>query len=67
MTALKKAEDGRGYILRGYETEGQSGAVRLRIDLPFQNALSSDLAERQGSLLALNMGSFSLSASPFSS
>ena len=65
VTALKKAEDGRGYILRGHETEGQPGTVRLHLDLPFQDASFTDLAERQAQPAHLEQGTIQFECKPF--
>ena len=65
VTALKKAEDGRGYILRGHETEGQSGTVRLHLDLPFHNASFADLAERPTQPAQFDQGTLQFECKPF--
>jgi alpha-mannosidase len=65
VTALKRAEDGRGFILRGHETEGQPGAVRLHIDLPFQDAWFADLAERQEQRAHIEQGVIQFECKPF--
>jgi alpha-mannosidase len=65
VTALKKAENGQGYILRGHETEGQTGAVRLRLDLPFQDAWFTNLAERQEQRAQIQQGIIQFECKPF--
>jgi alpha-mannosidase len=65
VTALKRAEDGRGYILRGHETEGQPGTVRLHVNLPFQDAWFADLAERQGQRAHMEGGIIQFECKPF--
>jgi alpha-mannosidase len=65
VTALKKAQDGRGYILRGYETEGQPETVRLRLDLPFQNAAFVNLVERGEKPAHLEQGIIQFECKPF--
>jgi len=46
VTALKKAEDGSGFVLRGYETHNQRETVRLDVKLPVTEAQPVDLLER---------------------
>jgi alpha-mannosidase len=65
VTALKQAEDGRGYILRGHETEGRPGAVRLRLDLPFQNAAFVNLVERGEKPAHMEKGIIQFECKPF--
>jgi alpha-mannosidase len=65
VTALKRAEDSRVYILRGHETEGQQGVVRLHIDLPFRDAWFADLAERQEQRVHIEQGVIQFECKPF--
>jgi alpha-mannosidase len=65
VTALKKAEDSHGYILRGHETKGEAGPVRLRVDLPFRDASFADLAERQEQPAHIEQGIIQFECKPF--
>ncbi|MEN6601643.1 MAG: glycoside hydrolase family 38 C-terminal domain-containing protein, partial [Bryobacteraceae bacterium] len=51
ITALKRAEDGEGFILRGHEVYGTDGRVRLRLGFPVARAWLSDLIEHIGTEL----------------
>jgi alpha-mannosidase len=46
VTALKKAEDGEGYIVRFYEWAGKSGEVHLQFSIPVQSASEANLMEK---------------------
>ena len=47
ITAFKKAENGKGFIIRGYETRGTDEEVQLKLFLPqFQSGEFTDLLER---------------------
>jgi len=65
VTALKKTQDGRGYILHGCETAGQSGMVRLHLDLPFREASLADLIERPGQRVQIDHGTLQFECKPF--
>ena len=57
LQALKKAEDGRGYIARLYETEGESGSVKLTgLPMRIKKAYLTDLVERDLSELQIEEG-----------
>ncbi|MGH7979930.1 MAG: glycoside hydrolase family 38 C-terminal domain-containing protein, partial [Limisphaerales bacterium] len=45
VTALKKAEDGNGYILRFYEADGQDTRARIHFDEPMR-VTETDILER---------------------
>src|SRR6201999_4554347 len=47
ITALKKAETGDEFILRGHETLGTDSTVRLKLSLPVKSVWSADLLEKQ--------------------
>jgi len=66
MTALKRAEDGDGFILRVIETEGK--ATEAAVTLPFlqiTEAVETDLVERDRQPLACQPHSVSISVLPF--
>jgi alpha-mannosidase len=46
VTALKRSEDGKSWILRGHETMGGSSQVVLDLDRAPRQAWLSDLTER---------------------
>ena len=56
VTALKKAEHGDEFILRGHETQGKAGRVRLHIELPVQQAWIADLLEQPGKEVPVHQG-----------
>ena len=45
VSALKRAEDGNGYILRFYEADGQDTEARIKFDQPMQ-VTETDILER---------------------
>ncbi|HEV2319045.1 MAG TPA: glycosyl hydrolase-related protein, partial [Verrucomicrobiae bacterium] len=45
VTALKRAEDGKGYILRFYEADGQNTRARIDFDQPMRVS-ATDILER---------------------
>ena len=66
LTALKRAEDGRGIIVRLVETEGRN--VRAKITLPFLNlaqAHRTDLVEEDQEVLPLIADSVEATVEPF--
>jgi alpha-mannosidase len=65
VTALKRAEDGAGFILRGHEVFGTDGRVRLRFGLPIARAWLSDLMERTYMEIALRDSAVEFPAPPF--
>lgn len=65
VTALKKAEQGGDLILRGHESEGRAGRVRLRLELPVQQARRADLLEEPGEELVLDNGRIEFDCQPF--
>jgi len=66
ITALKRAEDGEGFILRGHEAYGVGGRVRLRLGFPVARAWLSDLVERAGAELPVRGNAIEFPAPPFS-
>lgn len=65
VTALKKAEHGEDFILRGQETQGKSGKVRLRVGIPIRQAWRADLLESPGEELALEHEGIEFECHPF--
>jgi alpha-mannosidase len=65
VTALKRAEDGAGFILRGHEALGGAGQVRLRLGFPVTRAWLSDLMERTGAEVVVRDGAIEFPAQPF--
>lgn len=65
VTALKKAEQSDEFILRGHETQGKAGLVRLQVGLPVQQAWFADLLERPGHETAVVRGSIAFDCQPF--
>jgi alpha-mannosidase len=46
VETVKRADDGEGFVLRGYEALGAARTVRLETALPFARATRTDLLER---------------------
>lgn len=65
VTALKLAEDGAGFILRGHEALGGAGQVRLRLGFPVTRVWLSDLMECTGAEVAVRNGVIEFPAPPF--
>jgi len=54
VTALKRAEDGEGWILRGYETRGEAHAVGIRLPRLIQRVRKASLLEEAEETLPLH-------------
>ena len=65
VTALKRAEDGAGLVLRGHEVSGAGGRVRLRFGFPIARAWLSSLMEHTGAQLMVRGGAVEFPAPPF--
>jgi alpha-mannosidase len=65
VTALKRAEDGAGFVLRGHEVFGIGGRVRLRFGVPIARAWLSDLLERKGAEIGVRDSAAEFPAPPF--
>lgn len=65
ITALKQAENGDGFILRGHETQGKEGPVKLTFALPLEAASSTDLLEHAEKTLEIHGDSVELNCHPF--
>ena len=65
VTALKKAEKGDEFILRGHETMGTDSAVRLKFSLPVKGAWNADLLEQRGQSVPVQDGEIKLNCRPF--
>lgn len=65
VTALKKAEQGDDFILRGHEIRGETGTVRLHIELPAREAWAADLLEQPRQKLEIHGGDISFDCKPF--
>ncbi len=46
LTALKKAEDGKDVILRGYEAQGRDSEIKIYLDFPVGEAWKVNLLEK---------------------
>ena len=62
-TALKPADDGRGVILRLWETAGAKGSLSLRVS-GYQRLTRTDLLERDEEALAASAGAVELMTRP---
>ena len=53
LDTIKRAEDGDAVVLRLYEAHGARGTARVRLGLPFAEALRANLLEDPGAPLAV--------------
>jgi alpha-mannosidase len=65
VTAFKRSEDGKAWILRGHETNGQRGRVRLTFDRPVRDVWMSDLTEKPLRAVSLTKGTLQFPCEPF--
>lgn len=65
IRTVKRAEDGQGYIVRGYESLGRRAKVRLSFGTPVSKVEFCDLMENAQRELTVEDGTVSLTASPF--
>ena len=64
LTAIKRAEDGRGLIVRGYETRGQAHGVTIRLPREVRNVQRANLLEEPGEALPVSRGRVSVDCRP---
>jgi alpha-mannosidase len=64
LTAIKRAEDGRGLIVRGYETKGQSHRVTMRLPREVRRVQRTNLLEEPGEALPVSRGRVSFPCRP---
>jgi alpha-mannosidase len=65
ITALKKAEKGDEFILRGHETMGTESTVRLKLSVPVKSAWTADLLEQRLQPVPIQDGEIKLTCRPF--
>jgi alpha-mannosidase len=65
VLALKKAEDGDDLIVRGCETRGTRGSVRLHFEFPIQQAWFADLLEHPLRPIQIGHDTIEFEADPF--
>ncbi len=65
VTALKKAEQGDGVILRGCEIRGRKSKVRLHFEFPIQQAWLADLLEHPLKPIQTRQDAIEFDADPF--
>jgi alpha-mannosidase len=65
IEAVKRAEDGRGVIVRMYESHGTSTSARLRPPAEFESAELTDLMERRLRRLRVGTRGIALEFGPF--
>ena len=65
IEAVKRAEDGRGIIVRVYEAHGSRARAKLRYGLPFRKAHRCDLLERPLETLPTRDQEISFELRPF--
>jgi alpha-mannosidase len=64
LTAIKRAEDGSGLIVRGYETRGQSHRVTMRLPREVRRVQRVNLLEEVGEALPVSRGRISFPCRP---
>jgi alpha-mannosidase len=64
LTAIKRAEDGRGLVVRGYETRGQAHRVTLRLPREVRRVQRANLLEEPGEALPVSRGRVSFPCRP---
>jgi len=65
VTALKKADQGEEFILRGHEMRGTASRVGVQIRLPVERAFWADLLERSEKELEVQDGRIEFDCQPF--
>jgi Alpha-mannosidase len=65
IEVVKRAEDGKGLIVRLYETEGGRGSATLTTTLPVKKAWATNLLEENETTLPLRDGKLRLEFQPF--
>jgi alpha-mannosidase len=65
LTAVKKAEDDNGIVLRFYEWAGRDGAVKIQLPPGAEKAQDTDLMERPLADLPVTGGSVSVPTKPY--
>jgi alpha-mannosidase len=65
VTALKRSEDGIGWILRGHETAGKKGRVTIALDKAPTQAWLADLTEHALHSIPVQNGKIEFDCNPF--
>ena len=65
LTAMKKAEDGSGVVLRFYEWAGREGDARLALPAEVESASETDLMERTTGPLSVQNGEVTVHTRPY--
>ncbi|AGY59505.1 alpha-mannosidase [Gloeobacter kilaueensis] len=65
LATWKQAEDGKGWILRFYESTGRPASAQLRLAAPIRTATTTDLLERPLKTLPLQNGQIPLQLGPY--
>ncbi|MGH9041470.1 MAG: alpha-mannosidase [Acidimicrobiia bacterium] len=65
VETVKRADDGDGFVVRGYEALGTGRTVRLTAALPFTRVTRTDLLERNQAEVAVSGGGVTLELRPF--
>ena len=65
VSALKKAEDDKGLIVRFYEWEGKEGPVTVQVPPGADSASETDLMEKPLSTLPVNSGAIKVLTKPY--
>ncbi len=65
IETVKRAEDGNGLIVRGYESQRRRGPVTLRTNFALASASHTNLLEEHQSDLAINDGAATMDVRPY--
>ena len=65
VSGFKRADDGRGYILRFWENEGRAANAALKMSPIFTRAWMTNLAEEPGDEIPIRKGMVSVGVRPF--
>ena len=65
LDTLKKAEDGKGYIVRLYESCGKGGTATLRFAKELKSVTACDLMEQNEETVATDGNSFTFETAPY--
>ena len=63
--ALKRAEDGRGWILRVYESHGGRGPITVRCSDPLKSVIECNLVEEDERKIRTRRGGFTFTIKPY--
>jgi alpha-mannosidase len=65
ITAIKRSEDGKAWIIRGHETMGKSGSAVIALNETLQQVWRSDLTEHPVQKIPVQNGKIQIACKPF--